>query len=139
MVRKNSSSPLAGLSDAQLRTLGAELRSGLQEVLGPLRDKNGDQAAEGGEACKTCGGTGRLRHPRTGKPGVKCPSCDGTGIAPDEDDDGQGASASSRYARHIRFERGQATVMNSARRPGQGDVWAELARLARDLEEGRSR
>jgi Putative phage serine protease XkdF len=30
--------------------------------------------------CKTCKGTGRLRHPRTGKPSKKCPACDGAGM-----------------------------------------------------------
>jgi ATP-dependent protease ClpP protease subunit len=29
--------------------------------------------------CQTCGGWGRLKHPATGKPGKKCPGCDGTG------------------------------------------------------------
>jgi ATP-dependent protease ClpP protease subunit len=29
--------------------------------------------------CKTCGGWGRLKHPGTGKAGVKCPGCDGAG------------------------------------------------------------
>lgn len=38
--------------------------------------------------CKTCDGKGRLPHPSTGKNGVKCPSCKGTGTyAPDGDDD----------------------------------------------------
>jgi HK97 family phage major capsid protein len=40
--------------------------------------------------CLTCGGTGRLRHPVTGKPGKTCPSCNGSGTAPDDDsEDGQ--------------------------------------------------
>ncbi len=44
-------------------------------------------AAADGQPCKTCGGTGRLKHPETGKNGVKCPSCDGTGVySPDSDD-----------------------------------------------------
>jgi len=55
----------------------------------PLPAAQGD--GDDGEACKTCGGTGRLRHPNTGKPSVKCPSCDGTGIAPDDDDAAPGA------------------------------------------------
>jgi ATP-dependent protease ClpP protease subunit len=35
-------------------------------------------AADDG-SCKTCGGWGRLKHPGTGKAGVKCPGCDGEG------------------------------------------------------------
>jgi ATP-dependent protease ClpP protease subunit len=35
--------------------------------------------------CKTCGGWGRLKHPGTGKAGVKCPGCGGSGTySPDE-------------------------------------------------------
>lgn len=50
----------------------------------------------GGQVCKTCGGSGRLKHPGTGKNSVKCPSCAGSGTydpdaEPDEepDEDGQ--------------------------------------------------
>jgi ATP-dependent protease ClpP protease subunit len=35
-------------------------------------------AADDG-SCLTCGGWGRLKHPGTGKAGMKCPSCDGEG------------------------------------------------------------
>lgn len=53
---------------------------------------------EQGPACKTCDGTGRLKHHSTGKPSVKCPSCNGTGTAPsgDEDDDEQSGSEENR-------------------------------------------
>lgn len=47
--------------------------------------------AAAGDPCKTCDGKGRLPHPGTGKNGMKCPGCDGTGVySPDADDDGQG-------------------------------------------------
>ena len=47
-------------------------------------------AAAAGETCKTCDGAKRLPHPGTGKPGMKCPGCDGTGTyAPGDDDDDQ--------------------------------------------------
>jgi HK97 family phage major capsid protein len=72
------------------------------------RDADSD---DDGQACKTCSGTGRLRHPRTGKPSVKCPSCGGSGVAPEDGDGGDGASASAR-GRHIRFERGGVRVIN---------------------------
>jgi len=39
------------------------------------------RAADGGEGapCKTCDGKGRLRHPGTGKNGMTCPGCSGSG------------------------------------------------------------
>lgn len=45
-------------------------------------------AVGGGETarCRTCGGSGRLRHPATGKPSRTCPSCRGAGTwTPDGD------------------------------------------------------
>ena len=49
------------------------------------------QGADGdGDApvCKTCGGKKRLPHPGTGKNGMVCPGCDGTGVYdPDTGDD----------------------------------------------------
>lgn len=69
-------------------------------------------AADGnGGDCLTCNGTGRLRHPVTGKPGVQCPGCGGTGEAPEGD--GQGAAA--RASRHVRFEGGRMKVLASSR------------------------
>jgi ATP-dependent protease ClpP protease subunit len=50
--------------------------------------------------CKTCGGSGRLKHPTTGKNGQKCPGCNGTGKAPAAgDDDGQDDDAQNRGRR----------------------------------------
>ena len=70
----------------------AALRS-MPSVRAAADDDGGDDAPP----CKTCKGTGRLRHPGTGKPGVKCPSCDGTGTydpdgpdEPDEDEPDEG-------------------------------------------------
>ncbi|MGH3402663.1 MAG: head maturation protease, ClpP-related [Streptosporangiaceae bacterium] len=60
-----------------------------------LTAAEGSDDGEGsGQTCKTCGGTGRLKHPGTGKNGVKCPGCGGSGqydpdSGDDEDDDGQ--------------------------------------------------
>ena len=36
--------------------------------------------------CQTCGGTGRLKHPATGKPGKVCPGCGGSGQAPEPEE-----------------------------------------------------
>jgi len=53
--------------------------------------------------CKTCKGKGRLPHPGTGKPGVKCPSCDGTGTydpdSQDEPDEGGNEGMNDRHRR----------------------------------------
>jgi ATP-dependent protease ClpP protease subunit len=53
----------------------------------PLRPQAA--AAGGGDApdCKTCGGSGRLKHAVTGKSSVKCPGCNGTGDMPQPGDD----------------------------------------------------
>jgi ATP-dependent protease ClpP protease subunit len=41
-----------------------------------------------GQPCKTCGGSGRLKHPGTGKNSVKCPGCGGSGTySPDDPDE----------------------------------------------------
>lgn len=56
----------------------------------------GPQAAAG-DPCKTCGGKKRLPHPGTGKNGITCPGCGGSGTydpdtaPPDEPDDEPGA------------------------------------------------
>jgi ATP-dependent Clp endopeptidase proteolytic subunit ClpP len=55
----------------------------------------------GGPPCKTCGGSGRLKHPGTGKNGMKCPGCDGTGTydpdaEPEEPDEGEAAARAQR-------------------------------------------
>jgi ATP-dependent protease ClpP protease subunit len=71
--------PMAGLQVIVLDTKPAG-----DKPAGSPRAEDAD-----GAPCKTCGGSGRLKHPETGKPGKKCPSCDGTGTyTPDGDDDG---------------------------------------------------
>lgn len=51
-----------------------------------------DEGGGGAAKCKTCGGSGRLKHPATGKNSQKCPSCGGTGTYdPDEGDGGEDA------------------------------------------------
>lgn len=58
-----------------------------------IRNADGDAPVEGGgngqdaPECKTCGGSGRLKHPATGENGATCPACDGTGTY-DPDNDG---------------------------------------------------
>lgn len=49
---------------------------------------DGDGDAPAGAKCKTCKGSGRLKHPGTGKNGMQCPGCGGTGTYdPDHDGD----------------------------------------------------
>jgi len=65
----------------------------------PAWVRNADGEGDG-QACKTCGGSGRLKHPGTGKNGMKCPGCDGSGKydpdsggdddEPDDPDEGDG-------------------------------------------------
>lgn len=53
---------------------------------------DGGETDDEAPACKTCGGSGRLKHPSTGKNGAKCPGCDGTGKAlASGDGDGSGS------------------------------------------------
>jgi len=50
-----------------------------------------DDGQSAGTSCRTCAGTGRLKHGATGKPSIKCPSCRGSGTySPDSDDDDDG-------------------------------------------------
>lgn len=42
-----------------------------------------------------------------------------------------------RYKRHVRFERGQVTVLNSARSARAADAWTQLAETAAQIERGR--
>ena len=97
----------AGLAD-EVGTTAAQLPRGLDldalaarapaRIMARLR--NASPAAPDSEGdgdappCKTCKGTGRLKHPRTGKPGKVCPSCGGSGTydpdSDDDDDEGQG-------------------------------------------------
>jgi len=55
------------------------------------RGRSRPRAADGGDdepaVCKTCNGRKRLPHPGTGKNGIVCPGCGGTGTY-DPDDDG---------------------------------------------------
>jgi ATP-dependent protease ClpP protease subunit len=51
-------------------------------IMARLRAAAPDSGDGGGDdlpPCKTCKGRGRLPHPGTGKPGKKCPECDGAG------------------------------------------------------------
>ena len=61
-------------------------------IVARLRAAAGDDSGDGPPACKTCGGSGRLKHPGTGKAGVKCPGCGGSGVY-DPDDDGDDDSS----------------------------------------------
>jgi len=49
--------------------------------------------------------------------------------------------AQAAYGKHIRFERGQMTVMNSARRPSSDSdaAWERLAASAREIQAMRPR
>jgi ATP-dependent protease ClpP protease subunit len=76
----------AGLAD-RVGTGRAELPAGLDlaahyavpgRIAAALRTMPQAGTMPGGE-CMTCGGWGRLKHPGTGKAGVKCPGCDGEG------------------------------------------------------------
>ena len=67
----------------------AALRSMPQAAAGDDGDDGGDSGdgAVSGAKCKTCDGKGRLPHPGTGKNGMKCPGCKGSGTY-DPDGDG---------------------------------------------------
>ena len=102
----------AGLAD-EVSGKGAQLPAGIDvdalaarapgRVMAALRtmpraaapDDAPDDGGDDAQPCKTCGGSGRLKHPGTGKNGMKCPGCDGTGTYDpggdaDEDDDDTG-------------------------------------------------
>ena len=50
--------------------------------------------APAGQKCKTCKGSGRLKHPGTGKNGMTCPGCKGSGVYdPDHDGDDDATAA----------------------------------------------
>lgn len=67
----------------------AALRSMPQAAAGDDGDDSGDSGdgAVSGAKCKTCDGKKRLPHPGTGKNGMTCPGCKGTGTY-DPDGDG---------------------------------------------------
>jgi ATP-dependent Clp endopeptidase proteolytic subunit ClpP len=71
----------------------ARIAARLRTIAAAASPEDGD----GGTACKTCDGKGRLPHPGTGKNGMKCPGCGGTGTydpdtaPPDDPDDEPGA------------------------------------------------
>jgi hypothetical protein len=69
--------------------------------------------------CKTCKGSGRLRHPETGAPSRKCPECQGTGQwTPRADDEidmtPEDATLAEHYTRQARSGDGAALGKLSA-------------------------
>lgn len=70
----------AGLDVAAFTAVPGRIAAALRSMpraaaAAPAPEPDAPSAAK----CKTCKGSGRLKHPATGKPGVKCPSCGGTG------------------------------------------------------------
>jgi hypothetical protein len=158
MVRRNRS-PLAGLSDAQIKAMAAQFREALRQVDDTIRAESGGYG--------TAGPThqpfrGRHRHPHYA---AGHHSADSGGIhehwhshgavedgqvAEDADhdhvhdesafgtvpppEDPAARQSRGQYGKHVRFAGGQATVMNSARQPAPDDAWARLARMARDMQ-----
>jgi hypothetical protein len=152
LSRARDAAAWAALSPAERMGYIREFRAALlvlsddshDEMPAWLRDESAAAVTGSGDgseaACRTCGGSGRLKHPRTGKPSRQCPECDGTGSAPPDDDSGD-AQASGRYARHVRFQGGEVrelpVLTNSARRPDprqEAALDAAWNRLARGLD-----
>ena len=85
----------AGLDLAAFTALPGRIAAALRSLpQAPADSTAPDLSAADGEPpkCKTCGGTGRLKHPVTGKGSGNCPSCGGTGTYEppgDEGDEGQ--------------------------------------------------
>lgn len=73
----------------------------VRELAGSLVKAEADaREAEHQRPCKTCNGTGRLKHPSSGKPSRKCPACDGTGrLAAGEVPDATDAGGVAKLAR----------------------------------------
>ncbi len=112
MVRKNHPNPFANLSDAEIRRLAEQLR----DALAPLRDKGGASTTDLGPM------PAWLRDA--------------------DDDHGHEAAAGDRAggpAKHIRFQHGQMTVLNSARRASSDAAWERLAAFARETQDRRPR
>lgn len=137
-MRKNSPNPFANLSDAEIRRLAAELRDALR----PLRDEGAVQPLHAPF-------TGQHAHAHSdfgGGSHSHVHSHDGDADHDHEHTAGQQEATAGRQAH--RRQRGQqaarqyprpGTVLNSARRPGQGNPWEELAKLAREIESSQSR
>jgi ATP-dependent protease ClpP protease subunit len=78
----------AGLDLAAFTAIPGRIAARLRTMPKAAADGTG---GDGGPPCKTCGGTGRLKHPGTGANGMKCPGCDGTGTyTPGTDGDSGG-------------------------------------------------
>jgi Putative phage serine protease XkdF len=65
--------------DAVVRALGGSYSYWDGAVAVLAKTEAAARDAEHQRPCKTCRGTGRLRHPYSGNPSKKCPACDGTG------------------------------------------------------------
>lgn len=81
---------LGALAAAAPARIMAALRSMPQADAGP----DAGPGAPAGAKCKTCKGGGRLKHPGTGKNGMQCPGCGGSGVYdPDHDGDDDSTAA----------------------------------------------
>lgn len=86
----------AGLDVAAFTAVPGRIAARLRSMpQARVRAADDGDAAGDGQSCKTCAGTGRLKHPSTGKASVKCPSCKGSGTytpggGDDADDDDGG-------------------------------------------------
>jgi len=99
---------------------------------------------DAGNRCLTCGGSGRLRHPVSGKPSKQCPECDGSGVyepGDDADEPQSAAAATGRYSRVIRFSGGKVhdtgplnkadrrAMLAAVQSPGPAPLAAKLDKL----------
>jgi hypothetical protein len=155
MVRRNRS-PLAGLSEAQIKAMAAQFREALLQVDATLRDEVPGYG--------TAGPThepfrGRHRHPHYAAGHHSADSggihehwhshgaVEGGQVAEDADHDHvhdetafgtapppEDPAAAQSRGQYGRFAAGDARVMNSVRRPAAGDAWAQLARTAREIQ-----
>lgn len=99
-------------------------------IMASLRAAATDPDADGGDGsqvCKTCNGKKRLPHPGTGKNGMKCPGCAGTGTyAPgddgDDDDEGMELGPQDRARRVARNKAGDEQLGSGWVRGADGKV-----------------
>lgn len=107
----------AGLDVAALAAPGriaAALRSLPRSAMTATGQGDSDGDGDVMPPCRMCGGSGRLKHPATGKNSIKCPGCNGTGTYDPDNDGDDDESASGDTDHDYVTEDGHAVVQNAA-------------------------